>query len=132
MRIENDYLRITNQQEAAVFLEEEIETPDGPARLTDISLRIGKPAIYHYAIDEHDWCWAFVFRVSKAVVKKVCTAEEGKPGFNLTEIGEAAVFPMYRMFDGERSAPSIWLKANALTIGKTVGELRALIAWWSE
>ncbi len=127
----NDHLEVTEPEIAVLFLGEEIETPDGPAKLIGTNSQDGLYR-FQYMFSDGDWHWFFSVRIPKATVKTVCADKKyGDPCFTWCNLHTDKDDPKYRIAwtdDFMRWA----VKANALTIGKNVGELRELWKWLND
>jgi len=69
------------------------------------------------------------FKIHKSVVREVCKAVEGYPVLRFKDTGFIFYEPVY---DGIMAEDIGYIKANALTIGKSVAELKELIKWYKE
>ena len=142
MKIVDDYLEVTEPEIAVLFLREKVEVADdiGVTReailrfLYGISKDIGifgvtlsdeklKDVIFRYG----------KIRIPKATVKKVCEAKEKEASFAYNSSMPGDESPRYHN-SGFHVALHLesditYFKASALTIGKTVGELRELVEW---
>ena len=67
--------------------------------------------------------------VHKSNVKETCEAVEGYPVLRFKDTGFIFHEPVY---DGIMTEYTGYIKANALTIGKSVAELKELIKWYKE
>ncbi len=128
----NDHLEVTDPEIEVLFLGKEIETPDGPAKLIGTNSQDGLYR-FQYMFSDGDWHWFFSIRIPKATVKKVCEQKEGEAWFILSsqETFDTHDEPIYG-HKWRKHFTAKGIKANALTIGKTIGELRELWRWLND
>ena len=126
MKIVNNYLEVTEPEIAVLFLGEEIEycIPN----LDDIANN--KYEWKSEKLDIKSYGLVYKIRIPKETVKKVCEAKEGEAYFSYTPLYKDWEYPFYGKYNSqEENGIRIFIKATALTISKTVGELRELVEW---
>lgn len=106
MKIEGDYAIIETAEEASCF------------------------GLYLLDMCEDIFCHGITVRVDKPRIRSAITPKEGDPVFLFGNNWTSYLSPDYSHSWEPKKKMAI--KANALTIGKTVGELRELLAWMEE
>ncbi len=135
----NDHLEVIEPEIAVLFLGEEVETPDGPAKLIGTNSQDGLYR-FQYMFSDGDWHWFFSVRIPKSTVKKVCEIKEGDAYFIIASAFSDVIKPNYfpnatkefLNYLNHMKQEFKCIKANALTIGKNVGELRELWRWLND
>ena len=115
------YIEIPQYQISTMFLFQEVEYEK-----TD--MKTGKKTWVEITLEPyHVGC---SFRVSREAVRRVCGVGEGEPCFWWYYDPDAEAAPLYCLCP-KQQLPNI-IAVNALTTGRTVGELRTLIEWYSK
>ena len=133
MKIIDDYLEVAEPEIAVLFLGEEIKTHQGRTVILAGIYKRYWVGIYIGCISAREK-YEYPVRIPKETVKKVCEVKEGDSIFFTypleEDLGDERP-PHYgnRYEDKFEDLFQLCLKANALTIGKTVGELRELWEW---
>ena len=129
MKTLDNYLEITEPEIAVLFLDERVILNYHEGKLSMVSKEECPFTIYTYTNTDNDYeKWA-LFYVPKETVKKVCEYRidfDHCAWIGWSEKHEDFNSPLYGLPNVTICAK---LKANALTIGKTVGELRKLWEW---
>ena len=134
MKIVDDCLEVTEQKIAVLFLGERAESDGEVGVICSIhrdGWQLEVESFEHGAVYEAVYdSFQYPIPIHKATVKKVCEAKEGRPSFAYDTLYPGDETPHYSNSKIHPCCdnPTV-IKANALTIGKTVSELRELVEW---
>ena len=120
MKITGDYLEITEQEAVALF--------DIPFSEIDIYEREGGWLTYKCDLVMR----GTRIRARRGVIKKALVPKKNAASFFVTVTDADAVLPLYCRYINSNSEVGKPIAANPLTINKTCGELREIIAWCEE
>ena len=132
MKIIDDYLEVTEPEIAVLFLGKAVEFPImNRGWQTDGTLDGVEKSEFWIRFFNDSGTAVEIIRIPKETVKKVCEAEEGKACFRIRyKKVEVCSFDYYITYQSSwMQTNRIFLEVNAITIGKTVSELRKLVEW---